>query len=56
MLGVVATALLSFVGRGSGLGASVFALASLGFYAGSSFQDALLVEVATPAEADRVSA
>ncbi len=34
----------------------VFALASVGFFAGSSFQDALIVQVATPAQANRVSA
>jgi len=34
----------------------VFAVASVGFYAGSSFQDALIVQVASPAESHRVSA
>jgi len=56
-LGVVGTALLAVIGRGQWQWAlPVFALASVGFYAGSSFQDALLVQVATPAEANRVSA
>ncbi len=56
-LGVVATALLAVIGRGAWQWAlPVFALASVGFYAGSSFQDALLVNVAAPAEANRVSA
>jgi UMF1 family MFS transporter len=34
----------------------VFAVASIGFFAGSSFQDALIVQVASPGEAHRVSA
>lgn len=56
-LGVVATALLALIGRGAWQWAlPVFALASVGFYAGSSFQDALLVNVAAPTEANRVSA
>ena len=56
-LGVVATAALALIGQGAWQWAlPVFALASVGFYAGSSFQDALLVNVATPAEANRVSA
>jgi UMF1 family MFS transporter len=56
-LGVVATALLAVIGKGDWqLALPVFALASIGFYAGSSFQDALLVQVATPAESNRVSA
>jgi UMF1 family MFS transporter len=56
-LGVVATALLALIGRGQWQWAlPVFALASVGFYAGSSFQDALMVHVATAAEANRVSA
>jgi UMF1 family MFS transporter len=57
LLGVVATALLAAVGRGAWYWAlPVFALASIGLYGGSSFQDALLVQVATPQESNRVSA
>jgi MFS transporter, UMF1 family len=57
LLGVVATALLATAGRGEwALALPVFAVASIGFYGGSSFQDALLVQVATPAESNRVSA
>jgi UMF1 family MFS transporter len=56
-LGVVGTALLALIGRGQWQWAlPVFALASVGFYAGSSFQDALLVQVSTPEEAHRISA
>jgi MFS transporter, UMF1 family len=56
-LGALATAALALIGRGAWQWAlPVFALGSVGFYAGSSFQDALLVQVATPAEANRVSA
>jgi MFS transporter, UMF1 family len=55
-LGVSGTALLAVIGRGAWPWAlPVFALASIGFYAGSSFQDALLVQVAAPAEANRIS-
>jgi MFS transporter, UMF1 family len=57
LLGIVATALLATIGRGGwSLALPVFALASIGFFGGSSFQDALLVQVATPAESNRVSA
>ena len=56
-VGVVGTALLALIGHGQWQWAlPVFALASVGFYAGSSFQDALLVQVSTPAEAHRISA
>ena len=56
-LGVVATAGLAFIGRGDWqLALPVFALASIGFFGGSSFQDALLVQVAEPTEANRISA
>jgi UMF1 family MFS transporter len=56
-LGAVATALLALIGAGQwGMALIVFALASVGFFAGSSFQDALLVQVAAPAESNRVSA
>lgn len=56
-IGVVATGALAFIGQGAWQWAlPVFALASIGYFAGSSFQDALLVQVATPAESNRVSA
>lgn len=56
-IGVGATALLALIGKGQWQWAlPVFALASVGFFAGSSFQDALIVQVASPAEAHRVSA
>ncbi|MFM2287232.1 MAG: hypothetical protein RL684_375, partial [Pseudomonadota bacterium] len=56
-IGVIATALLALVGRGEWHWAlPVFVVASVGFFAGSSFQDALMVQVATPAESNRVSA
>lgn len=57
LLGATATALLALVGRGGwAMALPVFAVASIGFYGGSSFQDALLVQVASPAESNRVSA
>jgi MFS transporter, UMF1 family len=56
-IGVVATALLAVIGKGQWQWAlPVFAVASIGFFAGSSFQDALIVQVASPGEAHRVSA
>ncbi|MGH8538949.1 MAG: MFS transporter [Stenotrophobium sp.] len=56
-IGVLATALLSLIGEGQWLcAAAVFAIASIGFFGGSSFSDALLVNVAEPRESDRVSA
>ncbi|MGH8461040.1 MAG: MFS transporter [Stenotrophobium sp.] len=56
-IGVIATATLFFVGAGQWpWAAAVFAVASIGFFGGSSFSDALLVQVATPTESDRVSA
>jgi UMF1 family MFS transporter len=56
-IGVAATAMLASIGRGEWQWAlPVFAVASIGFFAGSSFQDALIVQVATPEEAHRVSA
>ncbi len=56
-LGVIATALLALVGRGEWQGAlAVFGLGSLGFWAGSSFQDALITQVAEPHDSNRVSA
>lgn len=57
LLGVVATALLYGVGQGewrSALG--LFILASIGFSASLVFSDALIVDVAAPAERDRASA
>ena len=57
LLGALATALLAGIGAGHWLLALVmFGLASLGFWAGSSFQDALIVQVAESAESNRVSA
>jgi UMF1 family MFS transporter len=57
VLGVVATAALAFIGPGEWIWAlPIFAVASIGFFAGSSFQDALIGQVATPAETNRVSA
>jgi len=56
-LGAVATALLAGVGAGHwGWALLAFGLGSIGFWAGSSFQDALLVQVADRAESNRVSA
>jgi UMF1 family MFS transporter len=56
-LGAVATALLSQVGGGRWpLALLLFGLGSLGFLAGSSFQDALLMQVSDRAESNRVSA
>lgn len=57
LLGALATALLAAVGAGDwGLALALFGVASLGFYAGSSFQDALIVQVADAHEGHRVSA
>jgi MFS transporter, UMF1 family len=57
LIGAVATALLALVGAGHwGLALVVFGCASLSFWAGSSFQDALIVHVAEPQESNRVSA
>jgi UMF1 family MFS transporter len=57
VLGAVATAALAFVGRGQWQWAlPLFALGSVGYFAGSSFQDALLVRVADEAETNRISA
>jgi UMF1 family MFS transporter len=56
-LGALATALLVPIGAGHwSLALVVFGLASIGFWAGSSFQDALIVQVAAPRESNRVSA
>lgn len=57
LLGACATAALAQVSGGSwSLALGLYALGSIGFWAGSSFQDALLVQVAQPAESNRVSA
>ncbi|HEY6451833.1 MAG TPA: MFS transporter [Steroidobacteraceae bacterium] len=57
LLGALAAALLALIGAGQWLLALlVFGLASLGFWAGSSFQDALIMQVAAPGESNRVSA
>jgi UMF1 family MFS transporter len=56
-LGVVATTVLALVARGHWeLALMAFGLGSLGFWAGSSFQDALITQVSTPDESNRVSA
>jgi UMF1 family MFS transporter len=56
VLGAVATAALAVPGAGSwGPALALFALASVAFFASNSLYDALLVDVATPAEYDRVS-
>jgi UMF1 family MFS transporter len=57
VLGACATAALSQVASGSWVLALVlYAMGSIGFWAGSSFQDALLIQVAAPAQSNRVSA
>jgi MFS transporter, UMF1 family len=57
VLGALATALLAPIGAGHWvLALVVFGLASLGFWAGSSFQDALMMQVAERRESNRVSA
>jgi len=56
-IGAAATALLALVGRGAWPWAlGVFALASIAYFAGSTFQDALLVQVAPREQLHRVSA
>jgi UMF1 family MFS transporter len=56
-IGALATALLAGLGAGRwGWALAVFGLASMGFFAGSSFQDALIMQVAEPGESNRVSA
>lgn len=56
-LGVLATVALFWVGQGQWLAAiSLFALASVGFFASLVFYDGLIVEVAAPGRLDRVSA
>ena len=57
LLGVIATARLALVGRGQWeLALLAYGLGSVGFWAGSSFQDALITQVAEPPESNRVSA
>jgi MFS transporter, UMF1 family len=57
MLGIIGTALLFFVERGDWVSACVlFTVGSVGFAASNVFYDALLLEVATASELDRVSA
>jgi len=56
-IGAFATLALAFIGPGQwSLAIAVFALASVGFFGGLTFNDALLVNVASRDEADRVSA
>ena len=55
-VGSLATAALALIGAGHWSWALlVFALGSVGFFAGSSFQDALIVQVADGRETNRVS-
>jgi UMF1 family MFS transporter len=55
--GILATAGLYFVGRGEwAAAAAVYSLGVVGFSASMVFYDAMLVDVATPAARDRVSA
>ena len=55
-VGALATAVLSLIGEGHWSWALiVFALGSIGFFAGSSFQDALIVQVADAHQTNRVS-
>jgi UMF1 family MFS transporter len=57
LLGAGCTGALFFVGQGQWSTAlQLFAVASIGFFAGTSFYDALIVHVAGDAEMDRVSA
>ncbi|MBL8200459.1 MAG: MFS transporter [Chromatiales bacterium] len=57
LVGVVATVLLAAVAPGDWpLAMSCFVMASVGFFAANSLYDAMLVDVAEPAEFDRVSA
>lgn len=56
-LGVAGTVGLYFVGEGQwGWAIALFSLACVGFFGGLGFYDSLLVNVAAPAERDRVSA
>ena len=57
LLGILATAALYGVGRGQwGLAAGLFLLATMGYSGAMVFYDSLLIQVAAPAEFDRVSA
>jgi UMF1 family MFS transporter len=57
LLGVGATGALYFVGQGEWLwAAALFVLGTLGFNGGVVFNDSLLLDVAKPAQFDRVSA
>jgi UMF1 family MFS transporter len=57
LLGIATTLALYFVGQGQWLlAASLFALGTLGFNGGIVFYDALLLDVASARELDRVSA
>jgi MFS transporter, UMF1 family len=57
LLGICTTFALFFVGQGQWLMAALlFAFATVGFNGGVVFSDALLLDVAVPAEYDRVSA
>jgi UMF1 family MFS transporter len=57
LLGIATTLAFYFVGQGQWLVAAIlFALGTLGFNGGVVFYDALLLDVAQPAELDRVSA
>ena len=57
LLGACSTAAMYWVVQGDWSTALLlFTLASIGFFAGTSFYDSLIVSVATPAEMDRTSA
>ncbi|MHA6965826.1 MFS transporter [Zobellella denitrificans] len=57
LIGVLPTLGLFWAGQGQWLlAALLFAAASVGFFGGLTFYDALLVDVAAPEESDRVSA
>lgn len=57
LLGALSTAALYFVAQGDWSTALIlFALGSIGFFAGISFYDALIVQVAQPQQMDQVSA
>jgi MFS transporter, UMF1 family len=57
LLGVASTLVLALTGRSHwGLALASFGLGSVGFWAGSSLQDAMITQVSEPHEANRVSA
>ena len=57
LLGVIATMLLAAIGPGGWqLAMFCFVIASVGFFAANSLYDAMLIDVAEPADFDRVSA